>query len=79
MLDGEAVEHIPEWLIMFEDGIAKSDIRKHLRETAHVVDPRSAFRILLQAKNKRFLVLAETVSIHRKQPPLVSRRRWSLT
>ena len=51
-------EHIPKWLIVSGNGVTRSAITKHLHESGHVVDPKSAFRIILHVRNKRVIAPA---------------------
>ena len=73
-------EHIPKWLLNSltlknPDNSTKtinpaSPIAKHLWDSGHVVDPKSAFSILLRNRNAKLLSLSEALLIKIHHPRL---------
>ncbi|CAH8484819.1 unnamed protein product [Schistosoma mattheei] len=81
-------EHIPKWLqnqmnsngeIRPQDRQTSSSIAKHLIETGHKVDIKSAFVVLYKSLQGRILRFIEALAIRKLKPPLCVQKQFVLT
>ncbi|KAK4472212.1 hypothetical protein MN116_000516 [Schistosoma mekongi] len=87
-LQVRVAEHIPKWLrkqmdskgeIKVQDKQPSSSIAKHLVETGHIVDIKSAFVVLYKSALGRILKFVEALAIRKFKPPLCVQKQFVLS
>ena len=68
-LEDRVKEHVPKWINVQNDKVAKSSIAQHILDTGHKYSPDS-FAILCRARNHRSLKFLEAVAIKQLSPSL---------
>ena len=66
-LETRIQEHLPKLLQHFKSGCAKSTIRKHLVESHHIVNPKTAFKIIFMSTQPSIRRIVEAVAINRPE------------
>ncbi|CAH8508776.1 unnamed protein product [Heterobilharzia americana] len=81
-------EHVPKWLqkqmtstdpISAGDKHPSSSIAKHILETNHRIDMKTAFKVLHKSGQSRVLKFIEALAIRKFKPPLCIQKQFVLT